>query len=110
MDNNTPELPNPVPILITKTCSKCKTEQPLENYRKNPSTRDKLQNECKICNTLRNKDFYQKNKKRIIKKVMGSRKKKERLSKEIKKLQKQVELTNKEYNPEIIQNPPVSEN
>jgi hypothetical protein len=81
---------NPAPI-ITKVCSKCNTEYPLDNYRKNPSNKkDGLQLECKKCNNERASNYYQKNKKKIIKGILSSRKKKSKLQKEIEKLELQI--------------------
>ena len=81
MDN---ELNNNSAPIITKACSKCHIEQPLENYRKNPSNKkDGRQLECKKCNDERASNYYQKNKKKIIKSILSSRKKKSKLQKEI---------------------------
>jgi hypothetical protein len=82
------------PVISTKVCKKCKTEHPLDKFRKNPKTKDGLKTECSACDDIRAKEYYQKNKKKIIKNIMAGRKKKEKLAEEIENLQKLLKLDN----------------
>lgn len=78
------------PAILTKVCKKCQQDKSLGEYRKNPSTKDGLQTECKACNDSRASTYYQENKKKIIKKILSARKAKEKLRNDIKKLEEQV--------------------
>lgn len=46
---------------ITKTCTACRTELPLENFRKQSGTKDGLQYECKDCTSDRAARRYAQN-------------------------------------------------
>ena len=102
--NTSPEIIQ-LPI-ITKRCSKCKEEKGLDQFRKNPSCKDNLQAACKECLNTSNKTYYEKNKAKIIKKIMTARHKKARLKREIERLEKQA-LKNIEAN--TITNPLTTE-
>lgn len=43
----------------TKRCSKCKQSKPISEFYKNRSTKDGLDNECKICRSKRLKEYNQ---------------------------------------------------
>ena len=47
---------------ISKICSKCKTEQPIENFRKQAVTKDGYKYWCRFCDNTYAHNRYQKNK------------------------------------------------
>lgn len=61
-------------LTITKQCVKCQKTYTLDNFRINNKTKDHRKNECKTCDSLRSKEYYTKNKKKIIKNIMYKRK------------------------------------
>lgn len=54
-------------MISTKTCSKCKIEQPISNFSKNKCMKDGFCNWCKECYKERNREYYKKNKEKIKK-------------------------------------------
>lgn len=48
--------------MLTKVCSKCKMEQPLDNFSKDKNNKDGLQRWCRNCNKIVWKKRYAKNK------------------------------------------------
>lgn len=69
---------------ITKICTKCEIEQPLENFGRQTKSPDGYKNYCKSCFSEINKGLYTKNKKKIIKNVLRRRKEKTREEKQQK--------------------------
>jgi hypothetical protein len=51
---------------ILKTCSKCKVEKPISEFRKQSATKDGLRYDCKSCQDARQKSHYQQNKERYV--------------------------------------------
>jgi hypothetical protein len=51
-----------------KVCSKCKSNKPADQYSKNSSKKDGLNIYCKICARLNHKNFYEKNKDKVLEK------------------------------------------
>lgn len=49
-------------LTITKLCTKCKQEKPLDAFNKQTSSRDGLKYECKQCASERNGILYTKDK------------------------------------------------
>jgi len=47
---------------MLKTCSKCKTEKPFEQFSKKKGAKDGLMSKCKVCM----KEYYEENKEKII--------------------------------------------
>ena len=47
-----------MPESLKKTCSKCKTEKPLDGFSKNRAQKDGLQNYCKTCHSLATGSYY----------------------------------------------------
>lgn len=58
-----------------KVCSKCKTEQPRENYNKYNKSKDGLQSRCKECSRAAGKEHYHANKEKYVANQMAWRKK-----------------------------------
>ena len=58
-----------------KKCYKCKTSKPLAYFGVNNSRKDGVQSCCKSCSSQMNKDYYRKNKKRCMKKIMINKRK-----------------------------------
>lgn len=52
-------------MISTKTCSKCKIEQPLSNFSKNRCMKDGLCNWCKECVKDSQREYYARNKEKI---------------------------------------------
>ena len=52
-------------MISTKTCSKCKIEQPISNFSKNKCMKDGFCNWCKECYKERGREYYKKNKEKI---------------------------------------------
>ncbi len=55
-------------MISTKTCSKCKIEQPFSNFSKNRCMKDGLCNWCKECTKEGQKEYYSRNKEKILSK------------------------------------------
>ena len=49
--------------VLMKLCSRCGDYKDLDEYNKHPSTYDKLQPICKVCDRDKSREWYQKNKK-----------------------------------------------
>ena len=58
-----------------KTCYVCKVEKLEEEFNKTKSSKDGLQFECRSCNKEKSKEYYYKNKQKIIKTNIKYRKK-----------------------------------
>ncbi len=56
-------------IINSKTCSKCKIEKPLEDFRPNEKQRFGRCNYCILCQDTVSKEAYERNKKKRIKQV-----------------------------------------
>ena len=52
-------------IQLTKTCTKCKKEQPLENFGSHPNSPDKKKYWCKSCFKIHNQSRYEEKKDKI---------------------------------------------
>ena len=85
---------------MTKTCSKCKKELPVEEFYKSNGTKDGLTFHCKSCK----KQYYQENKERFQQYYQAN---KERIYQQRKHYKKQYYLKNKEmssqYNHQYYQ-------
>ena len=68
-------------LKISKTCKKCQTEKPLDQFRAHPKTKDLKKTECIPCDDARQKEYYLKHKKKIIKGVLKNRKLKNKAAK-----------------------------
>jgi len=66
-----------------KNCSKCKTQKPKTDFRKNNKTKDKLDSWCKVCHHEQYKENYAKNKSKWLERSITWRKKHPKRSKEI---------------------------
>ena len=54
---------------MNKTCKKCRTDKPVEQFRKNSKTKDGLFLYCKDCQDIMNKELYIKNKQKRISQI-----------------------------------------
>lgn len=52
-------------MISTKTCSKCRIEQPISNFSRNRSKKDGLCNWCKECTKEMHREYYKKNKEKV---------------------------------------------
>ena len=52
-------------MYIMKLCKKCKVNKPLDNFNKNKNTNDGLNNWCKNCSSIKNKERYENKNKEI---------------------------------------------
>ena len=58
---------NNIEIIKThKICSKCRSEKPIEEFRKCKSSKDNRINYCKICHSTNSKEKYFKNKEKRL--------------------------------------------
>ena len=54
---------------MLKRCGRCKTKKPIQDFYKNRQKKDGRQSKCKVCQKkYHNRNWYKKNKKRIIEK------------------------------------------
>ena len=51
--------------LKTKVCKKCRKRQPIENFPKDNSSKDKHWRLCRKCEKIRKSEYYQKKKKQL---------------------------------------------
>lgn len=63
-------------MTLFKTCNSCGEEKPFSEFRKQSSKKDGLKNDCKICDSLRAKKYYDQDPKAISRRVMAAREKK----------------------------------
>jgi len=57
-----------------KTCTKCQTPKPIDDFGRQTKSKDGRKNYCKVCFGELNKSRYEKKKKHIIKAVLRRRK------------------------------------
>ena len=58
-----------------KKCTLCKEEKPLTEFNKKHTTKDGLQNICKLCSRERSKRYYRENKEKHLAVIYKNRKK-----------------------------------
>jgi len=54
-------------IMETKVCYRCKQEKPLSEFSKRRSSKDGAVGECKTCDSDRCRNYYKKNKEKVLK-------------------------------------------
>ncbi len=55
----------------SKTCTKCNIEKPLDEFKKQSSTKDGYSYACKVCLALVAKSYYKKNQEKLINKSVN---------------------------------------
>ncbi|MDO8609364.1 MAG: hypothetical protein Q7R95_02360 [bacterium] len=85
-------------LTITKECTRCHQVKPLIEYRKQSKAKLGVKPHCKLCDDSIQHDFYSKNKKRIIKRIISKRKV---LNKAYKEKEKQLKLSEKLQKQEL---------
>jgi hypothetical protein len=58
---------------MSKICTICKIEKKLNEFNKNSSRYDGFQSECRECNKNKSKNYYLKNKKKMVVKINEAR-------------------------------------